>query len=200
MATRVDSGTSVRTDVAAGTRDAPERAPTIGVVATAGSDADSVFDEIHEGIRLREAGKPEHARVVLSALWSQVDAADDPFARCFLAHSLADVQDDPREELRWDLVALKAGEAVTEERAGERGVPGGCRGLFPSLHLNLAESYLRIGDERQARQHYATGLEFVPYLGPDAYGDSIRDAFLAYAAEHPTHQVPPTTMPEHNDE
>jgi hypothetical protein len=68
--------------------------------------------------------------------------------------------------------------------------------LFPSLHLNLAESYLRVGDERQSRQHYAAGLEFVPYLGPDAYGDSIRDAFIAYAAEHPTHRVPSTTMPD----
>ena len=168
-------------------------------MAAAGSDADSVFDEIHAGIRLREAGKPEDARVALSALWSHVDAADDPFARCFLAHSLADVQDDPLEELRWDLVALQAGEAVTEERADERGVPGGRRGLFPSLHLNLAESYLRVGDEGQARQHYTAGLEFVPYLGPDAYGDSIRDAFLAYAAEHPTHRVPTTTTPHHDD-
>jgi hypothetical protein len=168
-------------------------------VAAAGSDADSIFDEIRAGIRLREAGEPEDARVVLWALWSQVDATDDPFARCFLAHSLADVQDDPREELRWDLIALKAGEAVTEERAREKGVPGGRRGLFPSLHLNLAESYLRVGDERQARQHYAAGLEFVPYLGPDAYGDSIRDAFIVYAAEHPTHRVPPTTARDEDD-
>jgi hypothetical protein len=165
-------------------------------VAASGPAAGSIFDEIHAGIRLREAGKPEDARGLLSALWPQVEASDDPFARCFLAHSLADVQDDPREELRWDLVALQAGEAVTEERAGERGVPGGRRGLFPSLHLNLAESYVRVGDQGSARQHYAAGLELVPYLGPDAYGDSIRDAFIAYAAEHPTHRVPPTTMPD----
>jgi hypothetical protein len=166
--------------------------PTIGAMAAAGPAADSVFDQIHAGIRLREAGKSADARAELSALWPQVDAAGDPFARCFLAHSLADVQDDPREELRWDLVALEAGEAVTDERAGERAVPGGRRGLLPSLHLNLAESYLRVGDEHQARQHYAAGLEFVPSLGPGAYGDSIRDAFITYAAEHPTHAAPPT--------
>jgi hypothetical protein len=155
----------------------------------AAAPADSVFGEIHEGIRLREAGKAEDARVLLSALWPQVDAAADPFARCFLAHSLADVQDDPGEELRWDLVAMKAGEAVTEGRARERGVPGGRRGLFPSLHLNLAESYLRVGEEYQAREHYAAGLEFVPHLGQDPYSDSIRDAFTAYAAHHPEHDV-----------
>jgi hypothetical protein len=173
--------------------------PILGVVVAEGTEADSVFHEIHAAIRQREAGKPEDARVVLSALWPRVDAADEPFARCFLAHSLADVQEDPREELRWDLVALEAGEAVTEERARERGVPGGRRGLYPSLHLNLAESYVRVGDEDQARQHYAAGLEFVPYLGQDAYGDSIRGAFIAYAAQHPTHEVSPTALRDGDD-
>ena len=37
-----------------------------------------------------------------------------------------------------DVVALEAAEAGTEERASERGVPGGRRGRFASLHLNLA--------------------------------------------------------------
>ena len=165
-------------------------------MASAGSEAGGVFAEIHAGIRLREIGKPDDARAVLSALWPAVDGADDPFARCFLAHSLADVQEDPLEELRWDLAALQAGEVVTEERASERGVPGGRRGLLLSLHLNLAESYLRVGDVGQARQHYAAGLEFVPYLGQGAYGDSIREAFVAFAAEHPTQGVPPTARDE----
>jgi hypothetical protein len=153
-----------------------------------------VFHEIHAAIRLRESGQPEDARDILSALWPRVEAADDPFARCFLSHSLADVQDDPREELRWDLVALEAAETVTEDRARERGVPGGRRGLYPSLHLNLAESYLRVGEEDQAREHYATGLEFVPHLGQDPYSDSIRDAFTAYAAQHPEHDVSSAAM------
>jgi len=149
----------------------------------------SVIDEIRRGMRLREAGKPAEARELLMALWPEVDAANDAFARCFLAHSLADVQDDPHEELRWDVIALDAGEAVSEEQAAEREIPGGRRGLLPSLHLNLAESYLRVGDEDHARDHYRSGLEFVPFLGDESYGDSIREAFSTYAAEHPTHAV-----------
>ena len=147
----------------------------------------SVIDQIRTGIRLREAGKRAEARELLTALWPEVNAANDAFARCFLAHSLADVQDRPREELRWDVIALEAGEAVTEEQAVEREIPGGRRGLLPSLHLNLAESYLRVGDEHRARNHYRMGLEFVPFLGDDDYGDGIREAFSTYAAEHPTH-------------
>jgi hypothetical protein len=147
----------------------------------------SVIDQIRKGIRLREAGKPAEARELLTVLWPEVNAANDAFARCFLAHSLADVQDDPREELRWDVIALEAGEAVTEEQAAAREVPGGRRGLLPSLHLNLAESYLRVGDEDRARNHYRIGLGFVPFLGDDDYGNGIREAFETYAAEHPTH-------------
>ena len=128
---------------------------------------------------------------MLTALWPEVNAANDTFARCFLAHSLADVQDGAREELRWDVIALDAGQAVTEEQAAEGEIPGGRRGLLPSLHLNLAESYLRVGDEERARNHYRMGLEFVPFLGDDSYGDGIREAFGTYAAEHPPHAVAP---------
>jgi hypothetical protein len=152
-----------------------------------GAEPESVIDEIRRAVRLREAGESRQARDLLTALWPTVDAGDDPFARCFLAHSLADVQDDPREELRWDVIALGAGKAVSEERASERAIPGGRRGLLPSLHLNLAESYVRVGDDERARAHYRAGLEYVPFLGHDSYGEDIREAFATYAAEHPTH-------------
>jgi hypothetical protein len=150
-------------------------------------EPERVIDKVRHAVRLREAGEAAQARELLAALWEDVDAGDDPFARCFAAHSLADVQDDPREELRWDVIALDAGEAVSEERAAAREIPGGKRGLMPSLHLNLAESYLRVGDDEQASGHYRAGLEFVPFLGDDSYGDAIREAFATYAVEHPTH-------------
>jgi hypothetical protein len=147
----------------------------------------SILDEIRTGIRLREAGKIMEAREMLNSLWPELSEGDDAFARCFLAHSLADVQDEPHEELRWDLVALAAAEEVTEERAAEQEIPGGRRGLYPSLHLNLAETYMKIGDDDQARRHYHAGLEFLHVLADDSYGQSIREAFAAYAATHPSH-------------
>lgn len=139
-------------------------------------------DEIRKGVRLREAGNIAEARDLLNSLWQAVSKGDDAFAVCFLAHSLADVQDDPEEELRWDILALKAAGEVTDERAAEQQIPGGRRGLYPSLHLNLAEDYLRLGDEKRAQEHYRSGAEFVRFLGDDNYGDGIREAFKTYAA------------------
>lgn len=137
----------------------------------------TVLDDIRAGIRLRETGKPDEARAALELLWPDVQSGSDAFARCFLAHSLADVQLDPQEELRWDLVALRAAEEVTEERAAEQEVPGGRLGLYPSLHLNLAESYFRVGDDIAARRHYAAGRHHLGCLADDRYGQSIRRAF-----------------------
>jgi hypothetical protein len=140
-------------------------------------------DEIRKGVRLREAGNIDEARHLLKSLWQAVSKGDDAFAVCFLAHSLADVQDDPAEELRWDVVALKAAGEVTDDRAAEQQIPGGQRGLYPSLHLNLAEDYRRLGDEKRAQEHYRAGAEFVRFLADDSYGDRLREAFKTHAAK-----------------
>jgi hypothetical protein len=151
------------------------------------STALAVLDDIRAGIRLREAGKADEARAALESLWPDVEAGGDAFARCFLAHSLADVQLDPQEELRWDLVALTAAEEVTEQRAAQQGIPGGRLGLYPSLHLNLAKSYLRVGDDIAARNHYVAGRQHLGRLADDSYGQSLRLAFAEYEALHPEH-------------
>jgi hypothetical protein len=42
------------------------------------------------------------------SVWSLIfERGDDAFAKVFLAHSLADVQDSPEDELAWDLRALR---------------------------------------------------------------------------------------------
>jgi len=145
-----------------------------------------VVDEIRNAVRLREAGQAREARERLEALWPTVSRGGDPFAVCFLAHSLADLQDDLREQLRWHLVALEAADEITDERAAEQRVPGGRLGLY-SLRLNLAEDYVRLGDDGRAAAHYRAGRDFVPFLGEESYGSGIRDGFDAYAAAHPDH-------------
>jgi hypothetical protein len=151
----------------------------------------TVVDEIRAGVRLREAGKVAEANDLFLSLCPAVEEGDDAFARCFLAHSLADVQDDPREELRWDLLALAAAADVTEERAAEQEVPGGRLGLYPSLHLNLAEDYVRLGDDEAARRHYLAGREHLHLLDEHEYGQSIRAAFEEYEALHPEQLAEP---------
>jgi hypothetical protein len=48
----------------------------------------------------------EAARRLFADLWEEIGAGGDALHRCALAHSMADVQDDVREELVWDLRAF----------------------------------------------------------------------------------------------
>ena len=138
------------------------------------SDAYAV---IREGIELREAGRSAEARGLMEGLVDEVEGGDDVYAKVFLAHSLADVQERPEDELAWDLRALEFFGELSDERAHERGNPGGKEALLPSLHLNLAVDYRRLGDDASARRHYELGEAHLGALADDEYGDSIRAAF-----------------------
>lgn len=88
------------------------------------------------------------ARAQLLRLWSTIGVTGDPLHRCTLAHHLADLYDDPAEALAWDVRALDAADAVTEQRVQQQypSVPGvSLAGFYPSLHVNLADDYRRLG-------------------------------------------------------
>ena len=54
-----------------------------------------------EAIARSQQGHRRGARG-LSPIWAEIADDGDPLHRCTLAHHLADVQDDPRDELAWD--------------------------------------------------------------------------------------------------
>ena len=83
-----------------------------------------------------------------------------------LAHYAADVEEDPAEELRWDLQALAAADAVADRLA--------VRGFYPSLHLNLADVYRRLGDAEWATDHLDRARTTLDVLPDDGYGRMIR--------------------------
>ncbi|MCY1143324.1 hypothetical protein OWR29_35460 [Actinoplanes sp. Pm04-4] len=139
---------------------------------------------IRQGMALREQGRPAEARALLEGLIAGVEGGGDPYAKVFLAHSLADVQETAEDELAWDLRTLAFFDELTDELAVERGNPGGRDALLPSLHLNLAEDYWRLGDDGSARRHFTLGRAHLGALADDAYGDSIREAFRLAAADH----------------
>jgi hypothetical protein len=91
-----------------------------------------------------------------------------------VAHALADVQDDPHEELRWDERALAAAEAITDERAARAGVAVPVRAFHPSLHLNLGDVHRRLGHLAEARRHLEQGRAAADALGDDGYSQLIR--------------------------
>ena len=131
---------------------------------------------IGEGLKLSQRGERKAARRIFAEVWVDIgEESGDPLHRCALAHAMADVQDDASEELVWDLRALDAAELITEERAVEAGVQGSVTAFYPSLHLNVAECYRKLGALDLARAHVERGRAAASTLGNDSYGEMIRD-------------------------
>lgn len=93
-----------------------------------------------------------------------------------LAHYLADLYDDPAESLVWDVRALDAADALTDERAREHHESLRVAGFYPSLHLNLADDFRRLGSFRAATEHLDRAQDHLSALPDDPYGDTIRTA------------------------
>lgn len=142
---------------------------------------DTVQARIRAAMRQRESGDTVGAYDALSRMWPEVESGD-AFDRLFFAHTFADVQTSPEDELHWDLIALAAVEHVTEARSAEQGIPGGRDGLRPSLHLNVANCYKRLGDEPNTQYHLQTGSQLLHLLDDGAYGSLIREQYAALNA------------------
>ena len=132
-----------------------------------------MMSRIAEGVDLEQQGEPDRARALFAQLWEQIGSHGNPLHRCALAHSMADVQDDPAAELLWDQRALAAADEATDADAVASGIQS-MAGMYPSLHLNLGDVYLRLGDRGAARKHLQAGLAAVGALGDDGYSTMIK--------------------------
>ncbi|NED21547.1 hypothetical protein G3I31_26395, partial [Streptomyces sp. SID9913] len=106
---------------------------------------DAVLTRIGQVVMLHHAGDREEARHRLLGLWTEIGEHGDPLHRCTLAHYLADTQDDPEDELAWDLRALTAAEEARGDRPDGFGDAREVRALYPALHLSLATDYAGLG-------------------------------------------------------
>ncbi|WP_103530127.1 hypothetical protein [Streptomyces sp. SM11] len=167
---------------------------------------DAVMTRIGQAIMLLHGGDREEARNRFGALWSELGADGDALHRCTLAHYMADTQDDPGDELAWDLRALTAAEGLRvaegpdeaggpgdAERPGDGEGPGAAEGpggvraaehrdtpavraFYPSLHLNLAADYLKLQRPDSARVHLQQARAAAESLADDGYGGGVRAA------------------------
>ncbi|GAA2284773.1 hypothetical protein GCM10010145_56140 [Streptomyces ruber] len=137
---------------------------------------DAVMTRIGQVIMLHRGGDREEARSRFLDLWAEIGEDGDPLHRCMLAHHMADTQDDPADELAWDLRALSAAEELTDGRIAEHHHSLQARAFYPSLHLNLAADHMRLGRADTARAHLRLARETVGALADDDYGDGIRSA------------------------
>jgi hypothetical protein len=131
---------------------------------------------IQEGLQLHIGGDRPAARALFARLWAEIGEDGDPLHRCALAHYMADVRDDPAEELEWDLRALDAADSLTDERAKTYHASLAVKGFYPSLHLNLGEDYRKLGDQGPAREHLGLARAKLDALGDNDYAAGIRSA------------------------
>lgn len=137
---------------------------------------DLTIIRIGQAVQLGHQGEREAARLQFAEIWDEIGGEQgDPLHRCTLAHAMADVQDDVREELLWDQRALAAADLLTDARMTQAGVSLPVAGLYPSLHLNLSECYRKLGDLDRAREHLQHAHATIGVLGDDGYGQLIRD-------------------------
>jgi hypothetical protein len=127
---------------------------------------DDVLVAIDAGLRQHIGGDRAGAYATFTALWASIGPDGDPLHRVALAHHMADVCDDPAEELEWDLRALAAAGAMTDSATA--------RGFYPSLHLNLGEDYRKLGDVEVAREHLALARAGLDALADDDYATGLR--------------------------
>ncbi|MEV3860851.1 hypothetical protein AB0J38_41900 [Streptomyces sp. NPDC050095] len=137
---------------------------------------DAMMTRIGQVVMLAHAGDREEAQSRFLGLWSEIGEDGDPLHRCTLAHYMADTQDDPDDELAWDLRALSAADGLTGERLAAHEESLALRALYPSLHLNLAADYVKLGRPGAARTHLTRARAAVGALGDDGYGDGVRAA------------------------
>lgn len=137
---------------------------------------DAVLARAGQAVMLHRAGDREEARNRFLELWHEIGEGGDPLHRVTIAHYMADTQDDPADELAWDLRALTAADVLTDERLERHHQSLAVRAFYPSLHLNLAADYVKLDREEEARAHLRAARGVIGTLGDDPYGDGIRAA------------------------
>ncbi|RVW03235.1 hypothetical protein [Rhodococcus spongiicola] len=156
---------------------------------TGPTNADPMMEAIGKAVTEARGGDTARARADLLDLWKAIGVGGDPLHRCTLAHYLADLYGDPARALAWDVRALDAADATTERRVQDHHVSLHIAGFYPSLHLNLADNYRRLGSFQAAREHIDAAREHSPALPQDSYGELIRaaiDEVTAAIANHDT--------------
>ncbi|MGW4477338.1 hypothetical protein [Rhodococcus triatomae] len=139
---------------------------------------DTTMAAIAEAVTAGRSGDPDGARTRLLALWEEITPTGDALHRCSLAHYLADLYPDAAQALIWDVRALDAAAALTDERARNHHASLQVAGFYPSLHLNIADNLRRLGSFDAAREHFEAGRARVDALPDDEYGSLLRRALV----------------------
>ncbi|MFZ2487356.1 MAG: hypothetical protein WAZ19_04485 [Anaerolineae bacterium] len=87
-------------------------------------------------------GRAQQACALYQQAWT---LAQDDYEACIAAHYVARCQTDPRTKLRWNQLALDKAQAAADDRV---------EAFYPSLFLNMGQSYALLGDADEAQRYY----------------------------------------------
>ena len=130
------------------------------------------WEQITTAITTALNGDASAGREQLRQCWDATGPGDHA-PRCVLAHYLADLEPELADEVAWDERALSEFASVGRDDLTPVGITD-TRLLAPSLHLNLADGYLRSNRPGDARRHLDEGYAAVDLLPDDGYGEMIR--------------------------
>lgn len=85
---------------------------------------------------------PEQACALYQKAWT---LAQNAYEACIAAHYVARCQADDQATLRWNQLALDNANASADERVAA---------FYPSLWLNMGQSYARLGDLDEAQRYF----------------------------------------------
>jgi tetratricopeptide (TPR) repeat protein len=100
-----------------------------------------------EGTQAEYQGRIEDARSLYQKAWQ---AANHDFEACVAAHYVAHLQTDHLERLRWNQLALDKANQVDASLVKE---------FYPSLFLNMGQSYELLGQPDDAKRYYDLAAE-----------------------------------------
>lgn len=134
------------------------------------------LNDLAAGLSLQSSDR-SGARAHLLQMWEGL-TVDDRAGQCILAHYIADLQEDVSDELRWDEAALEAAQGVTDADLQKLHPTLTVSGFIPSLQLNVADCYRRVGRFEDAQSALSLSMannDSLPTALPEqiAYRDMI---------------------------
>ena len=95
-----------------------------------------------EGTQAEFQGLINKARSLYQMAW---EAAQDDYEACIAAHYVARHQEDPKERLHWNQIALEKANDVVDDSV---------QAFYPSLFLNMGRSHELLGNMTEAKRYY----------------------------------------------
>jgi hypothetical protein len=108
-----------------------------------------------EGTRAEFEHRLDDAHQLYLQAW---DARTGDYEACIAAHYVARFQKTPEETLHWNQIALGHANAAHDERVKD---------FYPSLYLNLGQSYEALGDQVHAQKYYQLAANLGVLHQPD---------------------------------